>query len=77
MDTIFNSRSSFNYVLFRDPENVIFDTNDLSQVSFMNTDITRVRFGENVKWGIISEKKHQEEFKIIEEREIEVFTCEQ
>ena len=48
---------------FDDQENVRFLTDDLSQVSFANTEISRVRFKENVLWG--------EMFKILEEREIE------
>jgi uncharacterized protein YjbI with pentapeptide repeats len=80
-DTIFASRSNFNYVLFRDPENTIFQTDKLSNVSFLNTDISRVRFGENVKWGLINKPSRRNlkewwhgdknEFKILEEREIE------
>jgi uncharacterized protein YjbI with pentapeptide repeats len=46
VDTIFGLCSRFNYVVFRDPENVNFQNNNLSHVSFMNTDISRVRFGE-------------------------------
>jgi uncharacterized protein YjbI with pentapeptide repeats len=49
------------------PEQIIFvdtNSNDLSQVSFLNTDISRARFGENVKWG--------NDFKILEERQIEI-----
>jgi uncharacterized protein YjbI with pentapeptide repeats len=81
VDTIFNFRSSFNYVLFRDPENILFQTDELSQISFMNTDISRVRFGENVKWGLADRPTRRylkkwghgdkNEFKILEEREIE------
>jgi uncharacterized protein YjbI with pentapeptide repeats len=79
INTIFGSRSKFNYVLFRDPENVIFQTNDLSWISFTNTDISRIRFGENVEWGpkVLTKQLFRwrfgdkNEFKILEERDIE------
>jgi uncharacterized protein YjbI with pentapeptide repeats len=84
VDTIFGFRSSFNYVLFRDPENVIFQTDDLSQVSLANTDISRIRFGENVKWGLANRPTRylkiwgdvdKNKFKILEEREIETLVA--
>ena len=73
IETVFSLPSRFNYVLFRDPENVNFQTNNLSQVSFVNTDISRVKFGENVKWGFVESRgqRDKNEFKILEEREIE------
>ena len=53
----------FYNVQFDDPEHITFLKDNLSEVSFVNTDITRVRFGEDVVWG--------DKFKIREEREIE------
>jgi|SRR5215217_410290 len=41
----------FNGVLFKEQERIIFN-GDLSKVSFANTDITRIRFGDAVVWGI-------------------------
>jgi uncharacterized protein YjbI with pentapeptide repeats len=53
----------FQNVQFDDQEHTIFLKINLSEVSLVNTDITRVRFGEDVVWG--------DNFKIREEREIE------
>ena len=62
----FNDKTTFNYVLFEGKEKVIFDIENLSNVSFMNTDLTGVRFSAKARWG---EKKAKEDrFKIIEER---------
>ena len=47
----FLGKTYFNDVLFRKQDRVNFDVEDLSQVSFRNTDVTKVRFGERVKWG--------------------------
>jgi uncharacterized protein YjbI with pentapeptide repeats len=41
----------FTHVILREQELVTFD-GDLSKVSFANTDITRVRFGDRIVWGI-------------------------
>jgi uncharacterized protein YjbI with pentapeptide repeats len=56
-------RMDFHNVQFDIPEHITFLKDDLSESSFVNTDITRVRFGEDVVWGDRS--------KIREEREIE------
>jgi hypothetical protein len=42
---------------------------DLSKVSFANTDITRVRFSETARWGM--GRKDKDRFKVIEERWLE------
>jgi hypothetical protein len=72
-------RADFQSVQFDDQEHIRFLTFDLSQVSFVNTDISRVRFGESVKWGLASKRTHHyfnwrygdnDKFKILEEREI-------
>jgi len=47
----FLGKAFFNDVLFRKQDRVNFDVDDLSKVSFRNTDVTKVRFGERVKWG--------------------------
>jgi uncharacterized protein YjbI with pentapeptide repeats len=41
----------FSYSMFEDQEKTIFDVDNLSNVSFSDTDITRIRFGENAVWG--------------------------
>jgi hypothetical protein len=46
-DYKFDNKTFFNNVLFVDKEKVIFDVENLSKVSFMNTDITQIEFGEN------------------------------
>lgn len=47
----FNGRTRFNYVMFEVGEKVHFDVEYFSKVSFMNSDITRVRFSEKTVWG--------------------------
>jgi len=47
----FFGKTYFNDVLFGKPDRVNFDVENLSKVSFRNTDVTKVRFGERVKWG--------------------------
>jgi uncharacterized protein YjbI with pentapeptide repeats len=49
---VFNRLAIFENVLFKDGNSIIFDINDLSRASFINTDITRVRFSEDTFWGI-------------------------
>ena len=72
--------AEFHNVLFEEPEKTVFDVNDLSNVSFLNTDITRVRFSDGVRWGgkkveydkFWGRKKVKEErFKIVDERLLE------
>jgi hypothetical protein len=53
----------FQNVQFDDQEHIISLKNNLSEVSFINTDIRRIRFGEDIKWD--------DKFKIREERKIE------
>ena len=76
----FNGKTKFNYVLFEGKDKVIFDIENLSNVCFMNTDITGVRFNDKARWG---EKKveynkfwggkkvKEDRFKIIDERLLE------
>jgi hypothetical protein len=49
-------------VLFEQPGKIIFNSNDLSKISFADSDITRIRYGDKITWG---EKK--DDFSIIEE----------
>jgi hypothetical protein len=65
----FNGKTEFHYVFYGVKEKVIFDVENLS-VSFMNTDITGVRFSDKATWG--GEKKVKEErFKIVDDRLLE------
>jgi hypothetical protein len=76
----FNGETNFNYVLFEGKEKIIFGIVNLSNVSFLNTDITGVRFSDKAGWG---EKKveygkfwggkkvKEDEFKIVDERRLE------
>lgn len=68
---VFNGKTRFNYVYFEGKEKIVFDTQDLSKVSFRNTDLTRVAFGDKVTWGKGEKKEHK--FKIIEERSLEKY----
>lgn len=49
----------FEVVSFKNPEKVVFDDFDLSNVSFVYTDISRVNFGERIRWD--KNKKHIDE----------------
>jgi Pentapeptide repeats (9 copies) len=41
----------FNYMIFEEPNKVLFEESDLSKVSFAGTDITRIRFGDKIRWS--------------------------
>jgi uncharacterized protein YjbI with pentapeptide repeats len=60
----FKGKTYFNYVLFEDGRKIQFGkgTEKLSKVSFMNTDITRVRFLETTQWGETDGFKVYEEY---------------
>jgi uncharacterized protein YjbI with pentapeptide repeats len=45
------SLAYFRQVKFLNPEKILFASIDLSKVSFLDTDITRVRFNSSVRWG--------------------------
>jgi uncharacterized protein YjbI with pentapeptide repeats len=64
----FNGKTKFHYVLFEAKEKVIFKTENLSNVSFMNTDLTGVRFSDKARWGGGGEDTKEDKFKIIDER---------
>lgn len=57
----FNDNTDFSYVTFEKPDRIRFEVIDLSKVSFRNSDITRVLFNENAKWG------SKNKFQVIEE----------
>jgi hypothetical protein len=48
-------------VLFEDGKKILFGIEDLSKFSFMNTDITRVRFSDRARWG------RKDKFKVTDE----------
>jgi uncharacterized protein YjbI with pentapeptide repeats len=69
----FNEKiTKFRYVTFEKGENSSFDTRNLTNVSFKNTDITRVKFNESVVW---CEKPQQgkkvDRYKVWDERRLE------
>jgi len=41
----------FDDVKFENQEKITFDVDDLSRVSFRNTPIIKVRFGEKIRWA--------------------------
>jgi hypothetical protein len=51
IDCRFKTNVFFSYVDFMSPNEVRFDTEDLSNVSFLNTDITKIVFHENARFG--------------------------
>ena len=61
----FQVRQFFRGLIFEQPESVRFDDSDLSNVSFADTDIIRIRFDDKIKWG------GNDEFTIIEEKRLE------
>ena len=63
----FKDNAYFNYVLFEDGKKILFGIEDLSRFSFMNTDITRVRFSDRARWG------EMDWFKVIDEVNLERF----
>lgn len=65
--TSFKGQTNFNFVIFENGEKILFDVDNLSKVSFMNTDITRVRFGASVDWNEGEYKR----VKIADERKLE------
>ena len=65
---LIKDKAYFNYVLFDDGKKILFgEIEDLSNFSFMNTDITRVRFSDRAGWG------KEDKFKVIEEEMLEQF----
>jgi uncharacterized protein YjbI with pentapeptide repeats len=78
---IFKGKTKFNHVVFAGGEKTFFDelkdNNDLSKVSFMNSDITRIRFSDKINWGgndgftIIEERRLREELEKIKEKKID------
>ena len=69
-DTAFRGPSFFRKTRFNEliQDAVYFDTNDLSNVSFIDTDITRIKFKETATWGDL---KKIDDNKIFDERLLE------
>ena len=63
---VFDGDTLFNLVLFEQQNKVIFNNSILSNVSFVDSDITKVRFGDNITWG------SKDGFTIIEEKWLEL-----
>jgi hypothetical protein len=61
LETKFNGNTVFKYANFEQPNKVTFDDRKLSNVSFADSDVTRIRFGDGIKWG------GDDEFTIVEE----------
>ena len=47
----FKGKTFFRNVTFEQQNKVRFDDNDLSNVSFADSDVTRIRFGNGITWG--------------------------
>jgi hypothetical protein len=60
----FERDAKFDYVVFGQREKVIFDVIDLSHVSFINTDLSLIRFSDKSVWG------GGDRFQITEDREL-------
>jgi hypothetical protein len=45
----------FNYVLFEGRDKAIFDIENLSGISSINTELTGIRFGDKARWRIKGE----------------------
>jgi uncharacterized protein YjbI with pentapeptide repeats len=63
-NTQFDDKAKFHFTFFEDQEHTIFSCVNLENVSFLNTNILKIKF-DNVKWG------KEDGFKILEERILE------
>jgi uncharacterized protein YjbI with pentapeptide repeats len=61
----FHGTTDFGYSLFYSGNKVRFDVRNASKISFRNSDITQVRFAENIRWG------ENNRFKIFDESQLE------
>jgi hypothetical protein len=61
----FELKTHFNYVTFRNPNEIRFEIEDMSKVSFIYTDISDIQFSNNVKWKV------KDNFQVIEETWLE------
>jgi pentapeptide repeat protein len=51
LKSCFVDKALFRYTLFELQNKVTFDNSNLSNVSFADSDITRIRFGDKITWG--------------------------
>jgi hypothetical protein len=51
LNSQFVQKAFFTNTLFEQPNKVTFNNNNLSNVSFADSDITRIRFGDEITWG--------------------------
>jgi hypothetical protein len=56
-----NHLTFFNFVTFEKPTSVVFEIENMSFVSFLNSDITKIKFASNTRWG------KKDDLKVIEE----------
>jgi uncharacterized protein YjbI with pentapeptide repeats len=63
---MFNADTDFKFITFEEGNKVHFEQDDLHHVSFMNTDISRIHFKENVSWG-----QNGNAFKVLDESSLE------
>jgi uncharacterized protein YjbI with pentapeptide repeats len=61
----FKSETFFNYITFGNPSKVTFESEDMSKVSFINTNITKIAFSDKTTWS------GKDKFTIIEEQWLE------
>ncbi len=62
----FQGRTYFDYVTFGKPNEVRFEIENMSLVSFMNSDIIGIRFSGKTRWS------KDNRFKVVEEEELEI-----
>lgn len=63
----FNNATFFNFTIFHEPQKVFFRTDNLSYVSFANTDVTRIIFSDKVMFS----ESSKDRFKTLDERRME------
>lgn len=67
--SIFDADTIFSYAIFEGAEKINFKVENLSNVSFAYTDITRVTFEGDIRWG--ESESGESKFKLKDERELE------
>jgi uncharacterized protein YjbI with pentapeptide repeats len=64
LNTQFGGETRFRYTLFEQQNKVVFDNSILAKVSFADSDITKIRFGDKIRWG------GKDKFMIMDEEEL-------
>ncbi len=62
----FKRKVRFHDTIFKEPELVSFTGENLTKISFRNTNVVKVKFPEDARWG------EKDQFKIIDDEEIEL-----